>query len=220
VLSFVLWVGLSIFIQKEKWQMPNDSQPSTPTHVTVPVSGIGNVAVPVGTPAKDLHSAVLAHPDYVAPDIQEPHSEDALSAGLPSNITADNALENRADFRKQASKAWGMVRMGFNPGQESGFTVDRDGRINPVTTGVEMDANNRSQAGGMKQKITPDTADTLHIHNRGMDPKPSQADIEVAKKIGIPVYVASTAGLFQISADGQVHQVYANPDWASEKQKK
>jgi hypothetical protein len=205
--------------------MPTDPQSVTPTPVAMHISGIGNVEIPAGTNISDVHAAILAHPSHVepepvAPNVQEPESTDALSVGVPPNITAENALENRDDFRKQAQKAWGMVRMNSQPGYEAGFTVDRDGHINPVTAGVEMDPNNRAQQGGMKQVVTPDTAETLHIHNRGMGPKPSQADIDVAKKIGRPVYVASISGLFQVDAQGNVKHVFSNPDWDEVKKKK
>jgi hypothetical protein len=155
-------------------------------------------------------------------EIQGPQDTDAFNSALPSNITAQNAMEFSQAFRKAAGEARGRVeaaRMAGQPGTEAGFTVNKNGVPSKVQFG-SAGVDEKDVLGSLHQTIASDDVAALHIHRRGASGLPSGQDIETAKKVRKPIYISGQDGLYQVDAMGKVHQVFDSPDWMNEKSKK
>jgi hypothetical protein len=180
-----------------------------------PTFDSGHVIVPVKTVSGDLHN-VAASPDVSLEDFHAALSADPqylheLNSAQP---TAAGALENSDDFRSQSKSAWDATSQGNSPNTESGFSVYSDGGASSLHT--ETHAQGTGLASQWKDKISygPSDFGIVHTHPRVSSDKPSQNDIEAAKKIGKPIYVTSRSGLFMVRpSDGKVIQVFDNSDW-------
>jgi hypothetical protein len=185
--------------------MPNDFDSG---HVIVPVKhpdgNVDQIAVPTDTSLNDFHAA-LSDAGY-------------LHAFPTAQPTAAGALENSDDFRNQSKAAWDAVNKGGNPWAESGFSVYGDGGASSLHT--ELHPQSAGMAGPQHDKIAfgKDDFAIQHTHPNASSDKPSQNDVEAAKKIKKPIYVTSRTGLWMVRpSDGKVIQVYKNPTWFSDK---
>jgi proteasome lid subunit RPN8/RPN11 len=110
------------------------------------------------------------------------------------------------------------VRIGRLPlRKEAGF-IDYKDRLR------EADQTVPSHDNRLEQNVPSSAFATFHTHPNesvGGQPDPSDADIQVAKKIGKPVYVNSEKGLFEVRpSDGKVIHVFKSPTWYSDKNPK
>lgn len=167
-------------------------------HVVVsvahPVEGVHDIAIPENTPVSDLH--------------------DALSDYYHDEPTVQGAVENSDQFRQAALDAWKKTGYGQNPLVESGFAVDKGG--NAVMPHTEMSPKGAVPSETLK--YPPGAVGVFHVHPDATSPRPSQNDIDAAKRVGKTVWVASKRGLFSVNpTNGEVTQVYSDPDWAKTK---
>jgi hypothetical protein len=132
-------------------------------------------------------------------------------------------LEYSEAFRKSASKAVAMANVaearrkhGENAGGEAGFSITKDGSTSPVTFSQDAETSH----GSLKQSVGPNDLGILHTHDSFHQPDPSVADQNVARNAKTNVYVASRNGLYQVSASGEVTNVFKSPTWYSDKNPK
>lgn len=171
----------------------DSGHPTLPISIVHPSGDVHELNLPANTPVADLHNSLS---DYY-------HSEP----------TAAGALENSADFRNQARASWDAVNKGGNPYAESGFSVYNDGgasslhtEIHPQTSGMPMQWKDKIAYG-------KDDLAIVHTHPNASSDKPSANDAEAAKKIKKPIYVTSRTGLWVVTPDGKVSQVFNKSDW-------
>jgi hypothetical protein len=61
--------------------------------------------------------------------------------------------------------------------------------------------------------IPAGTVALAHTHPWQADQRPSQGDVEQAKKIGLPIYVVTRWNLYVVDAAGNVIELFARTDW-------
>ncbi len=187
------------------------------THRVVTIQGVGHTAIPKDVDYSDLHAAINRHigktPD--APQIQGDNKGPNISNDVsPADITAEGAVENNPEFISTANDAWRQTGDGTNRGEEGSFTVMKNGDYTPTTFHT---ASSEEPFDSVSQQVYPQTALTFHTHPNDAEAEPSKADIEVAKRIKRPVLVASRSGLYEISPDGSILQVYKDASWMDKK---
>jgi hypothetical protein len=200
--------------------MPNQNI-SPDTHRMIPVSGLGVVAVPIGTKFTDLHPALMRHLESAAP-VAPAIADDSSNVAIPSdpnynpdNITAAGAVENSEPFKKATRDAWDSTGAGYNRGQEAGFSLDKYGHeFGKVKHETRLGDSTEDTLG---QPVTDATIAMLHTHPNDVDARPSHEDINVAKKTKRVVMVASRSGLWEVGPDGSVSRIYKDPSWMDKK---
>ena len=179
--------------------MPNDFYNGSTTVVPVLHKGEGvvhNIEVPTDLPVADLHQSLL----------------DSGYHGTDAAPTEAGAEENTSKFREAAKQSWANAASGTLR-KEAGF-IDYKNRLQ------EPDQTEPSRNNELEQRVPKSAFATVHTHSNERQPDPSDADIQVAKKIGKPVYVISREGLYMVRpSDGKVMQVFQGTDWMSEKKK-
>jgi HK97 family phage portal protein len=93
------------------------------------------------------------------------------------------------DLYKQAGNSY----MGTDK-QEHSFTVDANGKPSAITSSHSSAANTLT--------VTKGDQAIVHSHPKGTDPRPSEADIAIAKSEGIPNYELSRDELWVANPDG------------------
>jgi hypothetical protein len=157
------------------------------------------------------------NPEPVAPVISpaSPPASDLTNYGSMPTLTAEGAIENSPAFRSAVKKAWNISQENamWKKPTEAGFTVDDQGNVSPVTQ--HTGGINPESAGGLPQDWESNTETALHTHPpMGIaDPKPSQDDINIAKREGKPVMVQSRDGLYEIDGQGNVRLVFHGANW-------
>ena len=126
--------------------------------------------------------------------------------------TESGAEERQQKFIEAARTAWGNAASGTLR-KEAGF-IDYKNRLQ------EPDQTEPSRNNELEQRVPKSAFATVHTHSNERQPDPSDADIQVAKKIGKPVYVISREGLYMVRpSDGKVMQVFQGTDWMKDKKK-
>jgi proteasome lid subunit RPN8/RPN11 len=176
--------------------MANETYPLK--HVVVPVlhpsGNVDQIAVPENTPVADLH--------------------DALSDYYHEQPSASSAVENSDSFKQAAQEAWKRTAYGQNPLVESGFAVDKNGQ----SVMAHTETSPKGAVPSETLKYPPGAVGVLHTHPDSTSPRPSQNDIDAAKRVNKTVWVASKRGLFSVNpTNGEVTQVYNDPDWMKAK---
>jgi hypothetical protein len=129
-------------------------------------------------------------------------------------ISEAGALENSPEFIQAAKEAWGAIQNG-NTAEETGFAVGPDGK-----PGKMMRASDQANGNGhISASIPSNSVAMLHSHNNRLEAKPSQDDIDTAKKWKRPMYVMHRNGLDHIDATGQVTRVKNGTSWLYAKPK-
>jgi|SRR5437588_1907428 len=72
-------------------------------------------------------------------------------------------------------------------------------------------ANRRSEH--YEGTIPAGTVAIAHTHPLQADEHPSRADIEQAKKIGLPIYVVTRRNLYVVDSSGEVIELFARTNW-------
>ena len=169
-------------------------------------------------PVNPNNESPLAHHDLriaaVPPDISQ-SGQIAVPADAIPPITAQGAIENSPAFRKAAKTAFdeavsATVRTG-NP-TEGEFVVNDSGNPSRIT----LNATPLGTDAGGAQTVYNDDMAAFHTHPPmpGFNQRPSPADIAAAKKLGKPIMVESSKGLFEvIPGTGEVVQVFSGTDW-------
>jgi len=183
--------------------MPNDRFDSG--HVVIPVrhpnGETHNIAVPEDTSLSDLHDA-LVDSDYahtgLAPQ-QQP--------------TAEGAIENSLEFKKNATELWNAAKNGQLRGEAGDFLTRRGSYTKPVVTQDTSDGTGR-----ITFDKPADTMAVVHTHPRtgGLSPR----DIQTAKDHKMVVYAIDTDGLHPVGPDGKVTEVYRSAGDLMDKKKK
>ncbi len=93
--------------------------------------------------------------------------------------------------------------------QEHSLTVDKDGNPSDITT--SHDASKNTVTVHKEDGKVTDQA-IIHTHPKGTDAKPSDADVAIAKKTGIPNYSLSQNQLWVATPDGKTSKV-ADVEW-------
>ena len=166
---------------------------------------------------RDVYEARVAAGAAPPPNVANAPAPN-MNFGSSPAITEEGAVENTPAFinaSREAMKDRGTAS-GLRKGQESGFTVDRSGNTSKVSVSDNIGVP-AGVEGHMKQTVTPDTVLALHTHPDSGSPRPSQDDINAAKKSGHQIYVSSTDGLFGIDSKGNVTQIHKGTGWLSGK---
>jgi proteasome lid subunit RPN8/RPN11 len=80
---------------------------------------------------------------------------------------------------------------------EFSFTYDKDGTVHPI----ESSHASHETSVTITKRVT---AGIVHTHPLDGDPKPSQHDVEIAKKTGLPDYVLSSRQLWVALPSGKI----------------
>lgn len=123
----------------------------------------------------------------------------------------DNVVRSPA-VRAQISKLYANARQSFVPTTngltrktELSFTLSADGTPNQVGSSHDWTHDSVRVHRG-------DTA-IVHTHPFGTAPRPSDGDVAIAVKLGIPNYVLSCCAMWVAMPDGEVAQV-ADVQWS------
>ncbi|HEV2194029.1 MAG TPA: hypothetical protein VGR55_00465 [Candidatus Acidoferrum sp.] len=192
--------------------MPQSPQPQSKFDANIvpilhPNGSVHSVAIPPDLDFGDFHKALLdseyGHQIFTQPQPQ-PRREDAL--------------EFSPQFRDAAAKAI-MASHNFT-GQEAGFAIRADGTPARNTKNEPVIQSSKEFGTGHNLKVITQASDMGIYHTHPHNPRPSPADIEDAKKNRMTIYAASPEGLWQVSASGEVQQVFQSRTWYSDKNPK
>jgi hypothetical protein len=152
-----------------------------------------------------------------APEVSTPPASfdtaTVLGTDTAPKITEAGALENSPEFIQAAKEAWDGTQRG-NARKETGFAVGPDGK-----PGKMVSSEDQAYGGHISARIPSDSMAHLHVHNNLLEAKPSQDDIDAAKKWKRPMYVLHRNGLDHIDATGQVTRVKNGTSWLYAKPK-
>jgi proteasome lid subunit RPN8/RPN11 len=93
--------------------------------------------------------------------------------------------------------------------QEHSITIDKEG--NPSEIATSHDSSKTTVSVHKENGKVTDQA-IIHTHPKGTDPHPSDADVQIAKKTGIPNYELSQNQLWVANPDGSTAKV-ADVEW-------
>jgi len=88
---------------------------------------------------------------------------------------------------------------------EWGFIYNTDGNPSPIESSHDNEMHERVL-------IYPNTAGIVHTHPRRADPRPSPADVNIAKAAHVPNWVLSESELWVALPDGKVKKI-ADVSW-------
>jgi hypothetical protein len=67
--------------------------------------------------------------------------------------------------------------------------------------------------GELRIPIDADTVAVAHVHPNMLESTPSFADVQLAKRAGIEVFVISRSGLWEVHTDGSITRVFDGTAW-------
>jgi hypothetical protein len=158
-------------------KMPNDFYSGATTvlpviHKREGEGVVHNIEVPTDLPVADLLQGLL----------------DSGYHGTGEAPTEAGAGENTERFRAAAKQSRANAASG-SLRKEAGF-IDYKNRLQ------ERDQTEPSRNNELEQRVPKSAFATVHTHSNERQPDPSDANIQVAKKIGKPLNVISRSGLF------------------------
>jgi hypothetical protein len=153
---------------------------------------VHDIEVPTDTPAADLHQALLTGGHHEA------------------GPTTENAEENTERFRDAAHASWIASGSGTKRA-EAGF-------IDPGSRSQYPTQEDPSYGSHLVQQVPGSAFGALHTHPNESGGRPSQQDIDIAKKLVKPIWVVSKDGLSMVRpSDGAVIKVFDGTNWMEKK---
>ena len=152
---------------------------------------------------------LVAAGERTAPALNLPHEESAaLGRGAPSEPgPAPRLLES--SLRGPAYRLWEAAGFGSAVNERAAWVLEGD------AVGVRWLAwpdGHRYLRAYWKGPVPMNAVAIVHTHPSAVDPKPSEQDIETARRLGLPVYTVSRRGIWKAVPDGPVARV-DDADW-------
>jgi len=135
-----------------------------------------------------------------APALNQPHEE--IAAGdspAASHAAPSHLLEST--LRTPAYRLWGEAGFGSQPRELAAWVLAVDADHVRWQTWPDGRWHLRAHWRG---PVPAHAVAIVHTHPAVVDPKPSQQDMETARRLGMPVYTVSRAGIWKAEPDGQV----------------
>jgi hypothetical protein len=145
-----------------------------------------------------------------APALNQPNEEIAFGDGpVASHASSAHLLEST--LRPPAYRLWEEAGFGGEPRECAAWVLAVD--ASHVRWQAWPDGRGYIRA-RWKGPVPAGAVAIVHTHPAMVDPRPSSQDIETARRIGIPVYAVSRAGIWKAEPDGLVVAV-DDKDWWS-----
>jgi hypothetical protein len=137
----------------------------------------------------------------MAPAVNLPHEESAASkrAASPDPRPTPQLLEST--LRAPAYRLWEAAGFGHEISERAAWVLKDDaGGVRWLAWPDER----RYLRARWEGPVPADAVAIAHTHPTAVDPKPSEQDIETARKLRVPVYTVSRSGIWKVAPDGFV----------------
>jgi hypothetical protein len=113
-------------------------------------------------------------------------------------------------LRAPAYRLWAAADFGSTPRECAAWVVP-DG--SEGVRWVNWPNGRRFLTAKWKGPVPAGAVAIVHTHPAMVDPKPSEQDIETARRIGLPVYTVSRSGIWKAVPDGSIVPVESSRWW-------
>lgn len=163
------------------------------------------MAIRPGPPSVLLPALALAFVGATtAPAVNLPHEESvAQGRGEPGESRpAPRLLEST--LRAPAYRLWEAAGFGAEKSERAAWVVEDAAREARWLAWPNARGYLRARWEG---PIPPSVVAIVHTHPAIVDPKPSEQDVETARRLGVPVYTVSRSGIWKAVPEGSVVRV-------------
>jgi hypothetical protein len=115
-------------------------------------------------------------------------------------------------LRAPAYRLWAAADYGYTPRERAAWVVPDDAG---GVRWVSWPNGRRFLAAQWNGPIPSRAVAIVHTHPSMVDPKPSEQDIETARRLGVPVYTVSRSGIWKAVPDGSVVSVETSLWWTA-----
>jgi hypothetical protein len=146
-----------------------------------------------------------------APALNLPHEENATPArGAPRELEpAPHLLEST--LRAPAYRMWEAAGFGHESSERAAWVLEDD---EVGVRWLDWPNGRRYLRARWEGPVPANAVAIVHTHPAVVDPKPSEQDIETARRLGVPVYSVSRSGIWKAVPNGSVVPVDDSRWWS------